>query len=185
MTRHHPAARGATPATVWTSEHELDELVLPLVPAPTADRLARVVQLIGLRPELWQEKVDFDPDSRYYARLGTTDTYEVWLLTWLPGQTTELHDHGDAVGGFTVVAGLLRERQVVDLGGGRHSLRERHLPPGTVRAVEQGLRHEVLASSTPAVSIHAYAPALSEMTRYTLADGRLRGHGLIEGQVTP
>lgn len=155
------------------SEQDLGEIVLPAIPSPTGEELARVVQLLGLRPELWHAKIQFDEDIRYYARLGQTSTYEVWLLTWLPGQSTGLHDHGTVVGGFTVVAGVLRERTVQRNGDGTVSVRERHLPSGTVRSTHPGLVHEVISSTTPAVSLHAYAPALTEMTQYELRSGRL------------
>lgn len=35
---------------------------------------------------LWQPLVEYDPSSRYYARLAATRDHEAWLLTWLPGQ---------------------------------------------------------------------------------------------------
>lgn len=173
-TRIHDQTTTDGAAGAGADEHDLGELALPDLPDPSPATLARLVQLIGLRPELWSAKVGFDPETRYYARLGRTDTYEVWLLTWLPGQTTDLHDHGESSAGFTVVAGLLRERTVHRLTNGLDALRERHLPPGSVRAVAPGTRHEVLASSTPAVSIHAYSPGLAEMPRFVLHDGRLR-----------
>ena len=38
-----------------------------------------------------------------------TDDYEAWLLTWLPGQSTGLHDHGGSAGAFTVLSGVVEE----------------------------------------------------------------------------
>ena len=38
-----------------------------------------------------------------------TDDFEVWLISWLPGQSTGFHDHGGAAGAFSVVWGSLDE----------------------------------------------------------------------------
>lgn len=191
---HRPSrwARPPSPAVRPSrTERDLGEVSLPPLTDPTAEHLARVTQMLSLRPELWHTKIGFDPDSRYYARLGRTDTYEVWLLTWLPGQTTQWHDHGSSAAGFTVVSGILRERTVVrERGRGRELERvaQRHLPSGAVRAIAPWTVHDVLASTTPAVSIHAYGPALTSMTRHDVENpgqvwaapvrrGRVRGDG--------
>jgi hypothetical protein len=50
------------------------------------------------RHDDWPLAPRFDPRQRWYHRLATTDQYEVWLLTWLPGQGTDLHDHGGCAG---------------------------------------------------------------------------------------
>ena len=65
--------------------------------AATATRLADA-------PHLWEPLVDYDPVSRFYARLALTPEHEAWLLTWLPGQGTDWHDHGGSAGAFVVVA---------------------------------------------------------------------------------
>jgi Cysteine dioxygenase type I len=46
------------------------------------------------RPHDWPLAPRFDPHQRWYHRLATERDAEVWLLTWLPGQGTDLHDHG-------------------------------------------------------------------------------------------
>ena len=42
------------------------------------------------------------------AALAAVDSR--WLLSWLPGQGTGLHDHGGSAGAFAVVRGTLHER---------------------------------------------------------------------------
>jgi len=121
-------------------------------------------------PAAWPVTPRFDPVERWYAQIATTDAYEVWLLTWLPGQHTDLHDHGGAAGGFTVVSGTLTEETVH-----RGTLRPMALPPGAGRRFGPRYVHRVANTGTvPAVSVHCYAPALTSMTRYDLVDGRLR-----------
>ncbi|ASW55020.1 cysteine dioxygenase family protein [Plantactinospora sp. KBS50] len=118
----------------------------------------------------WPCEARFDPARRWYARLGAADDHEAWLLTWLPGQRTDLHDHGGSAGAFTVVSGALTEETVVD-----GWLRPRVLPGGAGRSFGSRHVHRVGNRGTgPAVSVHVYRPALARMTRYELAAGRLR-----------
>ena len=71
--------------------------------------LGQLVRAVGGAPETWRSIVRFTADSRWFRRLALTDDYEIWLLTWLPGQRTGFHDHGDAPGAFAVAEGELRE----------------------------------------------------------------------------
>lgn len=121
-------------------------------------------------PGSWPIQPQYDPAERWYARLAETPEHEVWLLTWLPGQQTDWHDHGGSAGAFTVVEGTLVEKTV---SGGR--VHEQALPAGGGRRFGVHHVHGVANHGTvPAVSIHVYAPALRSMTRYRLLDGKLR-----------
>lgn len=121
-------------------------------------------------PSSWPVRPRFDPVDRWYTRLAVADDHEVWLLTWLPGQHTDLHDHGGSSGAFVVVSGTLTEQTV---SAGR--LRPRQLPAGQSRRFGARHVHQVANDgAVPAVSLHVYGPALRTMTRYRLDDGRLR-----------
>lgn len=63
-------------------------------------------------PEQWPVAPRFNPIDRWYHRLAVADDHEVWLLTWLPGQGTDLHDHGGSAGAFLVFDGTLTEETV-------------------------------------------------------------------------
>ncbi|MFE9203129.1 cysteine dioxygenase [Micromonospora sp. NPDC007230] len=120
-------------------------------------------------PARWPVPLRFDPAQRWYARLAAEATHEVWALSWLPGQGTDLHDHGGSEGAFLVVAGTLTEETV---SGGR--LRPHRLAAGAGRRF--GARHVHLVTNRgdrPAVSVHVYRPALRRMTRYRLVAGQL------------
>src|SRR5262245_13373521 len=111
----------------------------------------------------------FDAQRRWYGRLGADEQHEAWLLTWLPGQHTDLHDHGGSAGAFLVVRGVLHESLV--RGG---ELVDTPLTAGTVREFGAHHVHRVANHSTePAISIHVYAPALAAMTQYRLEGGQL------------
>ncbi len=141
----------------------------PELEAPTTGELAALVRDIAARTELWVPKVRFT-ESRYWTRLPAPGGIDVWLLTWLPEQGTELHDHGDSAAAFTVVGGTLTELRS-DYHGDLSAV---ELRTDAVRTVEPGVIHDVHNNHTgPAVSIHAYGPRLNRMTYYRLADGAL------------
>ncbi|GAA2702064.1 cysteine dioxygenase [Micromonospora olivasterospora] len=145
---------------------------------PEADLLA-VAARYAADPTGWPVPVRFDPEQRWYARLATGPDHEVWALSWLPGQGTDLHDHGGASGAFLVVAGVLTEETV---GGGR--LRPRRLVTGAGRRFGPAHVHVVTnRDDQPAVSVHVYRPALRRMTRYQLEDGLLRAAEVAEAGV--
>ena len=142
----------------------------PLTPPdPTLTKLVTLVRALARNTRLWQPRVKFT-ETRYWTRLPAPDGVDVWLLTWLPEQGTELHDHGDSAAAFTVVGGTLTELRVDDDG----ELTAAELSSSAVRTVAPGVVHDVQNHHVvPAISIHAYAPTLRRMTYYRLGDGGL------------
>ncbi len=47
--------------------------------------------------------------DRWYTQLHGDDELDVWLISWVPDRSTELHDHGGSLGALTVVSGALQE----------------------------------------------------------------------------
>src|SRR6202012_5829692 len=76
-----------------------------------ARQLADVVRRQAASPAEWMTRVRLNPEGRWYERIPLDDSHEVWVISWLPGQSTGFHNHGGAAGAFTVVWGAL--------GGGR------------------------------------------------------------------
>ncbi|WP_244871718.1 cysteine dioxygenase family protein [Catellatospora sp. TT07R-123] len=134
----------------------------------------QIARDLAARPGQWPVAVRFDPVQRWYHRLALHDDYEAWLLSWLPGQETDLHDHGGSAGAFTVVSGELTEHTVTG-GDGAARLAGTALTAGDGRRFGAHHLHQIANNGTvPAVSVHVYGPALRTMTRYRLHDGRLR-----------
>src|SRR4051812_29322711 len=102
------------------------------------DHLA-VAARYAAAPEQWPIAPRFNPVERWYHRLAVAEDHEVWLLTWLPGQGTELHDHGGSAGGFHVFGGTLTEDTVVETPGRPPRITARELGEGTGRRF--GTRH--------------------------------------------
>ncbi|MGW3044080.1 cysteine dioxygenase [Kitasatospora sp. NPDC001159] len=137
---------------------------LPGHPTTVAEH-ARLVREIAADRARWEPLVRYDALTRWYARLETGPGYEVWLLSWLPGQSSGFHDHGGSSGVMTVVRGELIERSLTRAGEGARTLR-----PGTRRVFSSGYLHEVVNGALePAVSIHLYTPGLTEMNQYGAA----------------
>lgn len=141
---------------------------------PAREHPSTVADFVGLARSLaadraqWEPLVQYDATSRWYHRLRTVpqahgsaqageapNGYEVWLLSWVPGQRSGLHDHGDSSGVLTVLQGELTER--TERG-------TRALGAGAQRVFAPGYVHEVVNDSLePAVSLHIYYPGLTDM----------------------
>jgi predicted metal-dependent enzyme (double-stranded beta helix superfamily) len=134
-------------------------------------QLARITSGIAGAPGQWLSLVRYDTSKRWYRRILLNEQYEVWLLSWLPGQQTGFHDHGPSAGAFAVVLGRLRERAAPS---GRPEAIEKIVPQGAVRSFGPDYIHDVRNDSAqPAVSIHAYSPPLTTMRRFDVAAGGL------------
>lgn len=128
-----------------------------------------------LTPDVWPV------DERWAARLWGDDEVDVWLISWVPERTTELHDHAGSLGALTVVDGALSERRWDD-----GALRERRIDPGGQASFDRGWVHDVTRhdgahdaasgeAPTPTLSVHAYSPPLTAMSYYEVSpEGRLR-----------
>lgn len=128
------------------------------------------------------------PESkRWFTRIHGDEELDVWLISWVPGHPTELHDHGGSLGALTVLSGSLNEfrwdgrglrRRRLDAGdqagfplGWVHDVvwAPRPVPEPTTTAVATDLRVQ------PTLSVHAYSPPLTAMSYYEVTDrNRLR-----------
>lgn len=110
-------------------------------------------------------------DARWHTRLHADDDLDVWLISWAPGHTTELHDHGGSLGALTVLSGSLHEYRWDGAG-----LRRRRLDAGDQAGFPLGWVHDVGATGDTAsetLSVHAYSPPLTAMSYYEVT-GRQR-----------
>ncbi|MEU4423667.1 cysteine dioxygenase family protein [Actinoplanes sp. NPDC024001] len=137
------------------------------------DHLA-VARAFAAAASRWPVTPRFDPVERWYHRIATAGDHEVWLLTWLPGQETEIHDHGGSAGAFHVYAGTLIEDTVSAGGSGAPRITARELGEGAGRRFGGHHVHRISnRSDRPAISIHVYGPALTSMTKYRIGPAGL------------
>jgi mannose-6-phosphate isomerase-like protein (cupin superfamily) len=138
-------------------------------PDPRLPLLSALVSDLAARPQRWRPQVRFRPGQRWWVRLDGPPGVDVWLLSWLSSQGTELHDHGGVAAAFTVVQGALTEVRATPDG-----LASQRLGAGAVQTVAADVVHDVENRDPgPAVSIHAYGPRLTRMTYYEWTCGAL------------
>ena len=131
----------------------------------TPEELANIVSRFA-SGDGWMDKVRLRAEGRWYERLYHGSDYDIWVISWLPGQSTGFHDHGVSSGAFVVATGILEEHLPDE--------RAQVIHPGKPRAFGPDYTHDVRnASVAPAISIHAYSPPLSEMNEYELDGSRL------------
>ena len=149
---------------------------------------AAIAVALTLRPDLWAPLVEYREESRWTSLLDPAVAAEVldpdlhaelagaqiWLLSWLPGQGTDLHDHGTSAGAFAVARGTLTERVVAARSRAAVQQGTTDLTAGRVRYFGAHYVHQVSNLSVePAVSVHVYAPALRWMNTYRVERGVL------------
>ncbi|SDN88124.1 Cysteine dioxygenase type I [Klenkia soli] len=167
----------------------------PLAPARTdaaastapAGAAALAVAL-AIRTDLWADRVEYREESRWTSLLDPAELApaldpslhaelhdaQIWLLSWLPGQGTPLHDHGSSAGAFAVARGTLTERVVSRGTGSTPHQSTADLAAGRVRFFGPHYVHQVVNTlHDPAVSVHVYAPRLSLMNTYRIDDSGL------------
>jgi hypothetical protein len=117
-------------------------------------------------------------DKRWFTRIRGDDELDIWLISWVPGHATELHDHGGSLGALTVLSGSLNEFRW----DGRR-LRRRRLDGGDQAGFPLGWVHDVVwaprpvagsaapaAPVQPTLSVHAYSPPLTAMSYYEVTE---------------
>lgn len=125
--------------------------------------LAGLVVAAASDARRWSRLVEFDEQERFALKIDENDEHDLWLLTWLPGQTTGWHDHGGSTGAFAVARGALRERRFAPGRG----VQEIRLGAGASRIVPDPVLHHVGNHDVSrAISLHAYSPPLQTMTYF-------------------
>ena len=172
-----------SPAVLF--EHARPLPVESPTPAPTGP--AALAAALAAASHRWLDRVRYRPLSRWTQLLEAADAAlllhpdlhgdlagaQIWVLSWLPGQGTPLHDHGRSAGALAVVRGVLTERVVATGPSGVHETTAR-LGSDRLRQFGEHYVHQVTNEDVePAVSVHVYTPALREMNTYDVQRGRL------------
>lgn len=145
--------------------------IAPAQPAPAVLGTDRLEALAAFYAANLTLSPRFTRGSRWARRVLAGPGHEAWLLAWLPGQGTDLHDHGGvarpAAAAVAVVSGTLTEFTVRP--GDFPGLQRKTLAAGEVAAVDDRTIHGMRNDSTaPAVSLHVYSPGLEAMRAYLL-----------------
>ncbi len=131
--------------------------------------LAVLTRSVAAQVRTGAHEVVLDPDRRWYRRLHADPFVDVWLISWVAEQATELHDHAGSLGALTVVSGELDEQRWVPAD---RALRTRRLRAGRGASFALGHVHDVVNTRAEhAVSVHAYSPPLTAMSYYAVEPG--------------
>jgi hypothetical protein len=157
-------------------------------PARRPSGAAALAVALTVHTELWAPLVEYRETSRWTSLIDPAAAADVldpslhaelagaqiWLLSWLPGQGTDLHDHGSSAGAFAVARGALTERVVAARSREAVHQSTTDLSAGRVRYFGPHYVHQVVNSlAEPAVSLHVYAPSLRWMNTYRVERGAL------------
>ena len=155
--------------------HAVPYLTVPPTDIARPGGPVKIAMGLAAHPEWWRPFVGYRSDTRWYRLLERSEQHEVWLLSWQPGQGTDLHDHGPASGALAIAAGRLTERVVTIQPGQSPVEVTRTLAAGGCRAFGPHYIHQVTnTGAVAAVSVHVYSPALTVMNRYRLEPQGLR-----------
>ncbi len=162
----------STPAPSLARPHAPTSLTLPDLLRTTDEHAAQVLD--GRLEHLLPADGYWPTRSRWYARLHADEELDVWLISWAPDRSTELHDHAGSLGALTVVDGTLTEQRWTGAG-----LRTRKLTAGAQAAFPLGWVHDVVNAEPAApsrhragqtLSVHAYSPPLTAMSYYDISE---------------
>jgi rhodanese-related sulfurtransferase len=131
----------------------------------TPEELANIVSLFAASGG-WLDRVRLCAEHRWYERVYHAADHDIWVISWMPGQSTGYHDHGESTGAFVIATGVLEEHCPGN--------EPRVIPASQSCAFGRDYAHDVRnVSLAPAVSIHAYSPPLADMNEYELEGTRL------------
>lgn len=110
----------------------------------TPEELARIVSQFA-SSDGWMDRVRLCREHRWYERLYQGPHHDIWVISWLPGQSTGFHDHGGSAGAFVLATGILEEHR-----SGEQTV---VIPSGEPRAFGPEYAHDVRNQScAPAVA---------------------------------
>jgi predicted metal-dependent enzyme (double-stranded beta helix superfamily) len=154
-------------------------IVAPIAAAVEADRVLALVLRELTSGGAFEDPALFAParSDRYARRLlwrDRDDRFVIVAMTWSPGQSAPLHDHGGLWGAEIVIGGTMRESSYSmlerDAGTARFAREaELTLTEGTVAVLVPPLDYHAYANAGTAVAhtVHVYAGAHETCTAYT------------------
>ena len=96
------------PAALAAATREL----IPATSSLSAADLEQIAIAIRDRPELWEPLLVVDAHRRRYRLLYEDERTDIWVLCWMPGQSTGFHDHDMSDVGIAIAQGKIIERQL-------------------------------------------------------------------------
>lgn len=156
-----------TSHSTHTGMRAIPQGVAPLVDAAarsgTLDELTSLLRDLPRPLQALAACAEFDPQQRTRRVLHEDNTISILLLGWLPGQATEIHDHGGSLCAFRVLRGsAIESRYELDADGLAIEVERDEFLPGSVIGCDGTEIHSMKndpAASEPLVTLHIYKPA--------------------------
>lgn len=137
---------------------------------PTLVALAHALQRVPLTPADVADYVRPTPRNYHRAPVVVGDAYELFVMTWLPGQASVPHDHSDSICAMRVIQGEGTEGSYQVAADGYADLQyETALGCGKVLAARDAGVHSVRNSSSNGellVTVHVYSPPLRDFRQF-------------------
>ncbi len=136
--------------------------------------IAQALTAAALTPDDVAPFVRPNPTAYHRARVIRHDQFEVLVMTWLPGQASDPHDHSGSVCALQAINGRAVEGEYSVAADGFADLEfESELASGHVSAGQDAGVHTVRNPSATEllVTVHVYSPPLGEVRRYTQRPG--------------
>ena len=156
----------------------LDEFILEVGREPvsslTQERLMDFTRRLIISDELIASRTRFAANT--YARnlVCRSADFELLVLCWKPGHESTIHDHAGSLNAIKVHRGELTSRVFVPAAGRPAGtgpvglLAEERVPQGGWTGVDRGGIHQIAnTAQEDLVSVHVYAPPLTELVVYS------------------
>lgn len=114
------------------------------------------------------EAVSFGESGYRRNLVRRTDSYEMLVLCWAPGQRSPIHDHAQSTCGVRVVAGEATETRFEhDARGFLHPVAMERFAEGSAAGSQDADIHEIANTTDDnLVTLHVYSPPLGAMRTY-------------------
>jgi predicted metal-dependent enzyme (double-stranded beta helix superfamily) len=160
-------------------ELSLEHFILEMGRRParelTHERLLELVHRLRISDDLIASRSCFADD--HYARnlVCRTQTFELLVLCWRPGQESTIHDHAGALNAIHVHRGELTSRSFaagegVPAGAGPVVMagEQQVTGDGWIGVDRDGIHQLANTTTEDLVTVHVYAPPLKELTVYSV-----------------
>jgi hypothetical protein len=136
-------------------------------PSPRSFDLVKTFERLILdHGAAFRSQARFRPGAEYQReRVYVTPDFEVWLLSWMPGQITTIHDHGGGLTIASVLAGVVLEERFVPVGQKVRPAWTMVRTTGDTDVIDGSAIHRVSPLGT-AVTLHLCAPVCREGQTY-------------------
>ena len=161
-----------------SAQISLDEFILEMGREPvsslTQERLMELTHRLTISDELIESRTCFAANTYVRNLVCRTPTFELLVLCWRPGHESTIHDHAGSLNVIRVYRGELTSRIFVPAAGRPAGtgpvelLAEERVRPGAWTGVDRGGIHQLAnTAAEDLVTVHFYAPPLSELVVYS------------------